>query len=72
MAPHAEDALRCPRVSQVLDLAFTVSASEAGGAESLVPGEDGEIFDFVATGAATVGAVVADERAVTEEEQVCV
>ena len=38
----------------------------------MVPGEDGEIFDFVATGAATVGAVVADERAVTEEEQVCV
>ncbi|KFZ11385.1 hypothetical protein V501_04804 [Pseudogymnoascus sp. VKM F-4519 (FW-2642)] len=46
------------------------AAAEAGGAEGLVAGQDGEVLDLVAAGAAAVGAVVADEGAVAEEEQV--
>ena len=41
VAAHAEDALRGPRVFEVLDLALAVAASEAAGAEGLVAGEDG-------------------------------
>jgi len=36
----------------------------------LIAGQDGEVFDFVATGAAAVGAVVADEGTVAEQKEV--
>jgi hypothetical protein len=61
MTGHAKDALRGPRIAQVLDLAFAVPAAETTGAESLIAGQDGEIFDLVATGAAAVCAIVAYE-----------
>lgn len=70
MAAHAKDALRSPGIAQVLDLPFTVAAPKATGAEGLVAGEDGQVLDLVAAGIAVVRAVVADEGAVAEQEQV--
>ena len=70
MAEHAEDPLRGARIAQVVDLALAISASEAAGAEGLVAREYGEVLDLVAAGAAAVGALVADERAIAEEEEI--
>lgn len=70
MTLHAEDALRGPSISKVLNLALAVAAFEASGTEGLVAGEDGEVFNLVAAGAAAVGAVVADEGAIAEQEEV--
>lgn len=67
MAVHAEHALAGARISQVLDLFLAVPAAKASRAISLVTGENGEILDLVATGATTIGTVVADERAIAEE-----
>lgn len=64
MAVHAEDALRCPSISEVLNLLLTVPALEASGAERLVSCENRQILDFVSTVATAVCAVVADEGAV--------
>lgn len=72
MAAHAKDSQRCPCVSQIFNLAFAVAAAEASGTESLVTSENGQILNLVATGTATVCAVAANERAIAEEEQVCV
>lgn len=70
MTAHAEDALGGPRIAEVLDLALAVAASEAARAEGLVAGEDGEILNLVVAGAAAVRAVVADEGAVAEQQEV--
>lgn len=59
MAAHAEDALRRPRISQILDLLFAVPAAKASTTEGLVSGEDGKVFDFVPAGIATISAIVA-------------
>ena len=40
MTIHAEDALRCPRISEILNLPFAIPALEAIGAECLVARED--------------------------------
>lgn len=70
MTAHAEDALTCACITQILNFPFAVAALEAGGAEGLVAGQNGQILDFVATGAAAVSAIVADEGSVTKEEEV--
>lgn len=70
VAFHAKDALRGPCILEVFDLLLAVPTSKARRAEGLVAGEDGKILDLVPTCTAAVGAVVADEGAVTEEEQV--
>lgn len=70
MAFHAKDALRGPGIFEVFDLLLAVTTSKARGAEGLVAGEDGKILDLVPTCAAAIGAVVADQRAVAEEEEV--
>lgn len=70
MAAHTKYALRRSCISEVLDLPFAVPASEAGRAEGLVACEDGQILNLVAAGAAAVCAVVADEGAIAEEEEV--
>lgn len=72
MTVHAEDALRGARISEIFNLSFTVATLEAVGAEGLISGQDGEVLDLVAAAAATVGTVIADERSITEEKQVCV
>lgn len=48
---------------------LAVPTPEAARAEGLLAGEDGQVFDLVPTGIAAVGAVVADERAIAEEEE---
>lgn len=70
MAVHAEDALRGTRIPQILDFLFAISALEAVGAECLVSRQDGQILNLVPAAAATVCAVVTDQRSITEEEQV--
>lgn len=67
MAVHTEHALASARISQILDLLLAVPAAKASRAISLVAGKNGEILDLVATGAATICAVVTDERAIAEE-----
>ena len=58
VARHAKDTLGSPGISKILDLVFAVSTSEAAGTESLVPGQDGQILNFVAAGTAAVCTVV--------------
>lgn len=70
MTRHAEDTLRGAGIAQILDLALAVAAPEAVCAEGLVAGQDSQILDLVAAVVAAVGAVVADERAVAEEQEV--
>jgi len=70
MARHAEDALRGAGIAKVLDLALAVAAAEAVCAKGLVAGQNGEVLDLVAAVVAAVGAVVANERAVAEQQQV--
>ena len=66
MTTHAEDTLRGARVAEVLDLTLAVPAAETISTECLFPGQNGEILNLVAASAAAVGAVVADQRAITE------
>jgi hypothetical protein len=70
MAAHAKYALRCPGISQVLNLPLTVSTAEAGGTEGLVAGENSQVFDLVTASAAAVCTVVANEGAIAEQEEV--
>ena len=70
MARHAEDALRGAGIAQVLDLALAVPAPETVRTEGLVAGQDGQVLDLVAAVVAAVGAVVAYQRAVAEQQQV--
>lgn len=70
MAGHAKDTLRGAGIAQVLDLALAVPASEAIGAKGLVAGQDGQVLDLVAAMVAAVCAVVADEGAIAEQQQV--
>lgn len=60
MTLHAEDALRRARIAQVFDFTLAIAAFETVCAKCLVAREDGEVFDFVAAGAAAVCAIVAD------------
>lgn len=70
MAIHAEDTLRGPSIAQVFYLPLAIPTSEACSAEGLVPGKNGQILDLISTGAAAVGAVVANEGAIAKEEEV--
>lgn len=70
MTTHAEDSLRSASIPQILDLPLAIATSETAGAEGLVAGQDGEVFDLVIARAATVGTIVAYERAVAKEQQV--
>jgi hypothetical protein len=72
VARHAEDSLRGAGIAQILDLALAVSTPEAVGTESLVARQNSQVLDLVPAMVAAVGAVVADERAVAKQEQVCV
>ena len=70
MAFHTKYTLRGPGIFEVFNLLLAISTAETGGTKGLVPGENGKIFDFVPTRTATVGAIVANEGAVAQEEQV--
>ena len=49
MTTHAEDALACSCISQILDLLFAITAFETVCAECLIPCQDCQIFNLVAT-----------------------
>lgn len=70
MTVHAKDALRRSRIAKVLDLFLAIAAFEAVCAESLVTSQYSQIFNLVSAAATAVGAVVADQRPVAEEEEV--
>lgn len=70
MTAHAEYALRCPCVSEILDLLFAVAATKTGATECLITCENREVFNFVSTSIAAVRAVVAYQRSVAEQEEV--
>lgn len=70
MAAHAKYALRRSCISEVLDLPLAVPAPETCCAEGLVACEDSQILNLVTAGAAAVCTIVADERAIAEEEEV--
>ena len=70
MAAHTEDALRSPRISQVLNLSLAVATAKACAAKSLVAGEDGEVLDLVAASIAAVSAVVTYQAAVAKKQEV--
>ena len=70
MAVHAKDSLGSTSISQILNLFLTVTALETVCAKGLVASKDSQVFDFVHTAAAGVCAVVADEGAVAEQEEV--
>jgi hypothetical protein len=68
MTFHAKYPLRRPGVFEILNLLLAISTSETGGTKRLVSGENGKILDFIPTGAAAIGTIVADEGSVAEEE----
>jgi hypothetical protein len=70
VAVHAKDAVGRPGIAQVLNLPFAVPTAEASRAEGLITSQDGKVLDLVPAGTAAIGAVVADERAIAEKEQI--
>jgi len=70
MALHTEDALACTSIAQVFNLPLAVATLEAVGTERLIAGQDREVFDFVPACAAAVGAIIANEGAITKKEEV--
>ena len=62
--------MRRSSITKVLYLALAVSAPETGGAESLVARQDGQVLNLVSASATAVRAVVADEGAIAEQEEV--
>jgi hypothetical protein len=64
MTVHTEYSLRRACITKVLDLLLAVSTSETLGAESLISGQDGQVFNFVVAGAAAVRAVTTDKGSI--------
>jgi hypothetical protein len=59
MTVHAENTLRGPSITQVLNPPLAVSAFETIGTECLIACQNCQIFDFVSARAAAVGTVAA-------------
>ena len=72
MAFHAEDPLRCPCILEVFYFLLAISTFEASGAKCLVTCKDCEIFNLVAACTAAIRAIVAYQRAIAEQEKVCI
>lgn len=70
MAVHAKDSLRGSSIAKVFDLSLTIATLEAVGAESLISGQDSEIFNFVEAAATAVCTIVAYQGAVAKKEEV--
>jgi len=64
---HTKYSLRCPCISEVVDLAFALPTSEATRAKRLVAGEDGKVLNLIIAGATAICAVVTDKGAIAEE-----
>lgn len=67
---HAEYALRCAGVAQIIDLPLAAATSETASTECLIAGQYSEVFDLVSASAATVSTVVTDERTVSKKEKI--
>ena len=72
MAFHTEYPLRGPCIPKILNFLLTISTSEASGAKRLVARKNSQILNFVTTGTTAIRAIIADERTVTEKEEVCI
>ena len=72
MTFHTKNPLRRPGIFEVFNLFLTIPAFEAGRAEGLVSRKDSEVLDLIATCAAAVGTVIADEGTVAEKKEVCI
>jgi hypothetical protein len=68
MAAHAKNALRCLRVTQVVNLSLAIPTPKASSAKGLFTGKDCKIFNLVIARAAAVGAVVAYKGTIAEKE----
>ena len=67
MTRHAEDTLRSASITQVLNFALAISASEAVCTEGLVTGQDSQILYLVPAMVAAVRAVVTYQGPVSEK-----
>jgi hypothetical protein len=67
MTTHAENALRCSGIPQILDLPLAIPTPEARGTECLLASKDSQVLDLVTTSTAAVCAVVTDEGAIAQE-----
>lgn len=72
MALHAEYPLRSPGIFEVLNLLLAIPTFKAGCAKGLVAGEDCQVLDLISADTTAIGTVIADERPITEKEEVCV
>jgi hypothetical protein len=70
MTTHAENPLRSSCVSKILNLALAIPAAKAGGAEGLVSGKNCQVFNLISTRTTAVCAVIADERSITEKQEI--
>ena len=70
MAAHAEYSLRRPGISEVFNLSLAVPTPEASCAEGLIACQDSKVLNLIATSTTAVGTVVANQRAIAEEEEV--
>lgn len=70
MTFHAKYPLRCPGIFEILNLLLAISTSETGGTKRLISGENGKILNFIPTGTAAIGTIIADEGAVAKEKEV--
>jgi len=70
VAGHTEYTLRGSSISKIVDLPFTIATSEAVCAKCLVSCQYSQILDLVVACAAAICAIVADERSITEQEEV--
>jgi hypothetical protein len=70
MTAHAEDPLRRPGISQVLNLPLAVPTPEAGSAERLISGQNRQILNLIATGVAAISAIIAYKGSIAEQEEV--
>lgn len=72
VAFHTEDPLRCPCIFEILDLLFAIPTFEAGGAKSLIARKNGQILDLVPADATAVCTIIANERPIAKEEEICI
>lgn len=50
-----------PGITKVLDFPLAIPTAEAGCAEGLVSGQDGQVLNLITASTTAVGAIVADQ-----------
>ena len=70
MAFHAEYPLRSPCITQILNLFLAIAAPKATRTEGMVACKNSQILNLIPACAAAVCTIVADERAITKEEEI--